>query len=98
MSWGYSPSNSTSLVNVRRRAGADLIADAHWTAEVLAADGTLPLVLDDALVNTDPERIRRIQRLLFRAADTLQSPVSCHDVLFDGLGAEFVRQLGRRRH
>jgi hypothetical protein len=68
-------------------------------AEVLAADGTLPLVLDDALVNTDPERIRRIQRLLFRAADSLQIILfSCHDVLFDGLGAEFVRQLGRRRH
>lgn len=67
-------------------------------AEVLAADGTLPLVLDDVLVNTDPERIRRIQRLLFRAADNLQIILfSCHDVLFDGLGAEFVRQLGRRR-
>jgi DNA repair exonuclease SbcCD ATPase subunit len=68
-------------------------------AEVLAAQGTLPLVLDDALINTDPERIRRIQRLLFRAADNLQIILfSCHDVLFDGLGAEFVRQLGRRRH
>jgi DNA repair exonuclease SbcCD ATPase subunit len=68
-------------------------------AEVLAADGTLPLILDDALVNTDPERIRRIQRLLFRAAGSLQIILfSCHDVLFDGLGAEFVRQLERRRH
>lgn len=68
-------------------------------AEVLAAEGTLPLILDDALMNTDPERIRRIQRLLFRAADNLQIILfSCHDVLFDGLGAEFVRQLGRRRH
>jgi DNA repair exonuclease SbcCD ATPase subunit len=68
-------------------------------AEVLAADGTLPLVLDDALINTDPERIRRIQRLLFRAADKLQIILfSCHDVLFDELGAEFVHQLPRRRH
>jgi len=68
-------------------------------AEVLAAEGTLPLILDDALINTDPERIRRIQRMLFRAADNLQIILfSCHDVLFDGLGAEFVRQLGRRRH
>lgn len=68
-------------------------------AEVLAANGTLPLVLDDALINTDPERIRQIQRLLFRAADNLQIILfSCHDVLFDGLGAEFVQQLGRRRH
>jgi DNA repair exonuclease SbcCD ATPase subunit len=68
-------------------------------AEVLAANGTLPLVLDDALINTDPERIRQIQRLLFRAADNLQIILfSCHDLLFDGLGAEFVQQLGRRRH
>ena len=68
-------------------------------AQVLAADGTLPLILDDALINTDPERIRRIQRLLFRAADNLQIILfSCHDVLFDGLGADFVRQLERRRH
>jgi uncharacterized protein YhaN len=59
----------------------------------------LPLVLDDASVNTDPQRIRQIQRLLFRAADNLQIILfSCHDVLFDGLGAEFVQQLGRRRH
>jgi hypothetical protein len=37
--------------------------------------------------------------LLFRAADNLQIILfSCHDVLFDGLGAEFVQQLGRRRH
>jgi DNA repair exonuclease SbcCD ATPase subunit len=68
-------------------------------AEVLAANGTLPLVLDDALINTDPERIRQIQRLLFRAADNLQIILfSCHDVLFDGLGAEFVQQLESRRH
>jgi len=68
-------------------------------AEVLAAEGTLPLILDDALINTDPQRIRRIQRMLFRAADNLQIILfSCHDVLFDGLGAEFVRQLERRRH
>jgi len=69
-------------------------------AEVLAGDeGTLPLILDDALINTDPERIRLIQRLLSRAADNLQIILfSCHDVLFDGLGAEFVQQLDRRRH
>jgi hypothetical protein len=69
-------------------------------AEVLAGnDGTLPLILDDALINTDPERIRLIQRLLFRAANNLQIILfSCHDVLFDGLDAEFVRQLDRRRH
>ncbi len=68
-------------------------------AEVLAGGGTLPLVLDDSLVNTDPERMRQIHRLLFRAADRLQVLVfSCHDVLFDGLGAEQVFRLnGVRR-
>ncbi len=68
-------------------------------AEVLAGEGTLPLVLDDALVNTDPLRIRQIHRILFRAADRLQLLVfSCHDVLFDGLGAEQVFRLsGSRR-
>ncbi|MHB1542464.1 MAG: AAA family ATPase [Steroidobacteraceae bacterium] len=68
-------------------------------AEVLAGEGTLPLVLDDSLVNTDPERIRRIHRVLFRAAEKLQVLLlSCHDVLFDGLGAEQVFRLsGSRR-
>ena len=68
-------------------------------AEVLAGEGTLPLVLDDSLVNTDPERIRQVHRVLFRAADKLQVLVfSCHDVLFDGLGAEQVFRLsGARR-
>jgi DNA repair exonuclease SbcCD ATPase subunit len=68
-------------------------------AEVLAGEGTLPLILDDALINTDPERIRRIHRALFRAADKLQVILfSCHDVLFDGLGAEFVVKLEKGRH
>ncbi len=68
-------------------------------AEVLAGDGTLPLILDDALINTDPERIKRVHRALFRAADKLQVILfSCHDVLFDGLGAEFVAKLEKGRH
>ena len=38
--------------------------------------GTLPLILDDALINTDPERIRRIQRLLSpRRRATADHPV-----------------------
>ena len=59
----------------------------------------MPRVLDDSLVNTDPERIRRIHRVLYRAAENLQVLVlSCHDVLFDGLGAEQVFKLsGARR-
>jgi hypothetical protein len=67
-------------------------------AEVLAGEGTLPLVLDDVLINTDPERIRRIHRALYRAADKLQILLfSCHDVLFDGLGAEYVVKLEKQR-
>lgn len=67
-------------------------------AEVLAGDGTLPLVLDDVLVNTDPERIKRIHRVLFRAAGKLQILLfSCHDILFDGLGAEYVIYLDKQR-
>lgn len=67
-------------------------------AEVLAGEGTLPLVLDDSLVNTDPERIRQLHRVLFRAAEKLQVLVfSCHDVLFDGLGAERVFRLSGTR-
>jgi hypothetical protein len=67
-------------------------------AEVLAGEGTLPIVLDDSLVNTDPDRIRRIHRVLFRAAEKLQVLLlSCHDVLFDGLGAEQVFNLSSTR-
>ncbi len=48
-----------------------------------------PLVIDESLVNTDPERIRQIHRVIFRAADRLQVLLlSCHDVLYDRLGAE----------
>jgi DNA repair exonuclease SbcCD ATPase subunit len=67
-------------------------------AEILAEDERLPLILDDVLINTDPERIKRLHRVLFRAADKLQVLLfSCHDVLFDGLGAERVVTLGKRR-
>jgi len=68
-------------------------------AEVLAGEGTLPLILDDALINTDPERIQRVHRALFRAAEKLQILLfSCHDILFDGLGAEFIVKLEKVRH
>jgi uncharacterized protein YhaN len=68
-------------------------------AEVLAGEGTLPLILDDALINTDPARIRSVHRALFRVADKLQIVVfSCHDVLFDRLGAEFVVKLEKQRY
>jgi chromosome segregation ATPase len=67
-------------------------------AEILADEERLPLILDDVLINTDPERIKRLHRVLFRAADKLQVLLfSCHDVLFDGLGAERVVTLAKAR-
>jgi DNA repair exonuclease SbcCD ATPase subunit len=67
-------------------------------AEVLAGDGRLPLLLDDALVNTDPARIRIIHRVLDRASAKLQIIVfTCHDILFDALGAEATFALPARR-
>lgn len=65
-------------------------------AEVLAGDGTLPILLDDALVNSDSERIQRIHRVLFKAAEKLQVIMfTCHDVLFDALGAHRTIRLSR---
>ncbi len=67
--------------------------------EVLRGEGTLPLVLDDALVNSDAERIRQIQRLLYRASRELQIILfTCHGNLFDSLGADdqFNLPQGRR--
>jgi uncharacterized protein YhaN len=67
-------------------------------AEVLAGDGRLPLLLDDALVNTDPGRIKCVHRILDRASVKLQVLVfTCHDILFDSLGAEAVFTLPTRR-
>ncbi|QHS10581.1 AAA family ATPase [Sinimarinibacterium sp. NLF-5-8] len=63
-------------------------------AEVLASGTRLPLVLDDSVVNSDAERIRAINRALGRAARGLQIIVlSCHEPLFDDLGADHVQRL-----
>lgn len=59
-------------------------------AEVLAAghDGCLPVVFDDAFAYSDPERLRLLRQMLFRAAESgLQVIVlSCNPVDYDGLG------------
>ncbi len=58
-------------------------------AEVVGADESWPLVLDDVLVNTDAERIRRVQRLLYQAARNMQILLfTCHGPLFDLLGPD----------
>ena len=59
-------------------------------AEVLAAGhgGSLPMVFDDAFAYSDPERLRRIRLMLYRAAQNgLQVIVlSCSPSDYDGLG------------
>jgi uncharacterized protein YhaN len=66
-------------------------------AEVLSADEPWPLVLDDVLVNTDPERIARVQKALYAASQRLQILLfTCHGPLFDGLGAHRCIELEPR--
>ena len=64
-------------------------------AEVLATefDGTLPLIFDDAFVNSDPERLERLQRMLDVAASRQLQVIilSCTPHDYVGLGARTVR-------
>jgi DNA repair exonuclease SbcCD ATPase subunit len=63
-------------------------------SEVLGAEESWPLVLDDALVNTDADRIERLQRLLFQASRQMQILLfTCHGRLFDAVGADRVVEL-----
>ena len=63
-------------------------------AEILAEDhgGCLPVVFDDAFVNSDPDRIRELQRVLdLGASRGLQIIVlSCHPASYTALGAKVV--------
>ncbi|SFI69629.1 AAA family ATPase [Nitrosomonas sp. Nm34] len=64
-------------------------------AELLAADhdGKLPIVFDDAFAYSDPERVRRLQRMLDLAAERgLQVIIlSCNPADYAGLGAQLTR-------
>ncbi len=67
-------------------------------AEVLAGGDRLPVLLDDALVNTDPDRIKLVHKALYRAANRLQIVLfSCHEILYDDLGADQVISLAPTR-
>jgi DNA repair exonuclease SbcCD ATPase subunit len=67
-------------------------------ADVLRGDGTLPLLFDDSMVNTDAERIQIVQALLYRAARNLQIILfTCQSTLFDRLGADFHYGLQPQR-
>jgi hypothetical protein len=69
-------------------------------AEVLAADqgGSLPVVLDDAFANSDPERVNRVQRMLDLAASRgLQIIVlTCNPADYAALGAKTVTLVAQR--
>jgi DNA repair exonuclease SbcCD ATPase subunit len=68
-------------------------------ARVLAEGRRLPVILDDALVNSDAERRARMVEVLRRASDHLQLLVfTSHDEDFDRLAADFhVRVEARPR-
>jgi hypothetical protein len=67
-------------------------------AEYLAETGEAPVViLDDALVNCDPERMRRMLLALRKASQRLQIILlTCREADYAGLGAPVIR-LGERR-
>jgi uncharacterized protein YhaN len=95
----------SAILRSRPQDSADVLGSRYrlltsiGIAEVPAGEGTLPLMLDDALINADPERIQRNPRPVFRAARNLQVILpSCQAILFDGLGAENVRKPASRRH
>ncbi len=65
--------------------------------QVIAGEGRVPVVLDDALVNTDHERLGEMLSVLDEAsADGVQVLVfTCHDVDYDGLGAHYRHSLDK---
>ncbi|MGO8995084.1 MAG: AAA family ATPase [Polyangiaceae bacterium] len=65
-------------------------------AEVLGEKESLPVVLDDCLVNTDKVRLSEMMRILYRASRKHQVIVfSCHDVDFERLGETRRFELAR---
>lgn len=67
-------------------------------AEVLAGEERLPIILDDALVNTDAGRQAAMVRALYHARRRLQVIVlTCHAHAFDSLGASRRILLPERR-
>ncbi len=62
-------------------------------ADLLREKGKpVTLVLDDALVNCDDERFRRMELALRRAAENIQILIlTCHEIRYQSLGAKIVR-------
>lgn len=66
-------------------------------AEVLAGERRLPVLLDDALVNSDANRRSRMVEVLRRASERLQILVfTCHEEDFDRLGAAWFAEVRGR--
>jgi len=66
-------------------------------AQVLAGERRLPIILDDALVNSDYQRRSRMVEVLRRTAESLQILVfTCHDEDFDRLGAPTMQKVRGR--
>jgi uncharacterized protein YhaN len=66
-------------------------------AEVLGAEEPIPVVLDDAFVNTDRARLGEMMRILYRASRRQQILLfSCHDEGFDRLGETRRFDLSRK--
>jgi uncharacterized protein YhaN len=67
-------------------------------AEVLGQKESLPVVLDDCLVNTDRDRQEDMLRILFRASKKQQILLfSCHESAFERLGPTRRYELPPRR-
>jgi hypothetical protein len=67
-------------------------------AEVLGENESLPIILDDCLVNTDPERHDAMIRVLYRASRKQQIILfSCNQRAFDRLGETRRIELSPRR-
>jgi hypothetical protein len=66
---------------------------------VLAEDGSLPVILDDPLVSTDPKRLRRMAHVLETVSEQLQVVfVTCHWNRFKKLaGSANTIDLGAMR-
>jgi uncharacterized protein YhaN len=65
---------------------------------LLAGEEGAPVILDDAMVSSDPERLRQLADVLGAVDDQLQIILlTCHweQLRGAGLGAELVREMTR---
>jgi hypothetical protein len=88
--WDHLSAGTREQINVIVRAE---------TAELLADGKRLPLILDEAMVNTDPERRESMMRYLHKKSEALQVIVfTCRPGEYDNIGAGKVINLPRSPH